>query len=75
VTKLVRIFVLAFALASLGSMPIALAGNGKGDPTSATNGSEACDHASANSEVITSGNCIGQCDDIALQCEVSGASL
>ena len=67
-TKLVRIFVLAFAFASLGSMPAAIAGNGNGDPTSATNGSEACDHANGNSEVKTSGDCVGPCDDLALQC-------
>jgi hypothetical protein len=64
VTKLVRILVLAFTFASLGSATAVLAGNGKGDPTSATNGSEACAHASDNSEVKTFGDCPPPCDPI-----------
>jgi hypothetical protein len=66
VTKLVRIFVLAFAFVSLGSVTVALAGGGKGDPTSAQNGSEACARTSDNSEVFD--NCVHTCDDLALQC-------
>jgi hypothetical protein len=52
VTKLVRILVLAFTFASLSSVTVALAGGGKGVPSSASNGSEACENANdAHSEV------------------------
>jgi hypothetical protein len=62
VTKLVRIFVLAFAFASLGSMPAAIAGDGNGVPASTQNGSQACAHANSdNSEVRTSEDCPPPC--------------
>jgi hypothetical protein len=60
VTKLVRIFVLAFALASLGSVTAALAdGNAKG----ADNGNACNAAAGSNEHSEVFENCIHPCGD------------